>query len=357
MLACLMSLLPLVEPGVPVEPLAHVTHERAALSTAHYAMPAHVFREYRPTARVTAPGGNLADEGTLARVLPAAAASGEVMLLCIGGEGASRTGLNLVLNFRDMGLHNMLILTPARPVCARLWEVTPELACVWWPAAFKRRRPPSLYNTKFNPTALAFFEARKILLEKLVIRHHLNVLHLDADSLWFANPMPLFKTVRAETSQRPRSRDKSGTAHAPLTPPCTTRQEFEHHALIFQTDGPFVNAGIFYVQRARDGDAAAWVLAELNRRIERFTYRPESVAALPHSSWASAPFFANADEQANLNDVITSALVGKQSYAAGVEFAEAPRTPPLSPSRPATRTAMSGGRLIMRPFRSDLVRD
>lgn len=222
MLACLMSLLPLVEPGVPVEPLAHVTHERAALSTAHYSMPAHVFREYRPSARVTAPGGDLADDRTLARVLPSAAADGEVMLLCIGGEGASRTGLNLVLNFRDMGLHNMLILAPARPVCARLWEVTPELACVWWPAAFKRRRPPSLYNTKFNPTALAFFEARKILLEKLVIRHRLNVLHLDADSLWFANPMPLFKTVCAERSQRPRARDAAGASHAPLTPPSTT---------------------------------------------------------------------------------------------------------------------------------------
>ena len=43
---------------------------------------------------------------------------------------------------------------------------------------------------------------------------------------------------------------------------------------------------------------------------------------LPHSSWSRAPHFANADEQANLNDIVTSALIGKQTYAAGVEFAE-----------------------------------
>ena len=63
-------------------------------------------------------------------------------------------------------------------------------------------------------------------------------------------------------------------------------------------DGPFLNAGIFYVQRVARGDATAWALQELNRRIGRLTYHPESVAQLPHSSWARAPYFANADEQA-----------------------------------------------------------
>ena len=63
-------------------------------------------------------------------------------------------------------------------------------------------------------------------------------------------------------------------------------------------DGPFLNAGIFYVQHVARGDATAWALQELNRRIGRLTYHPESVAALPHSSWARAPYFANADEQA-----------------------------------------------------------
>ena len=43
-------------------------------------------------------------------------------------------------------------------------------------------------------------------------------------------------------------------------------------------DGPFLNAGIFYVQRVARGDATAWALQELNRRIGRLTYHPESVA-------------------------------------------------------------------------------
>lgn len=65
-----------------------------------------------------------------------------------------------------------------------------------------------------------------------------------------------------------------------------------------QTDNPFVNAGIMYIQNVRAGDAGAWVLEELNRRIERFTYTPESVRELPHSGWSTPPHFANADEQA-----------------------------------------------------------
>ena len=96
-------------------------------------------------------------------------------------------------------------------------------------------------------------------------------------TVWFANPNPYFKTI------------------------------YKDYSLIIQTDNPFVNAGILYVQNARDGDAAAWVLQELNRRIARFTYRPESVRELPNSAWSSPPHFANADEQANLNDVTSAA--------------------------------------------------
>ena len=55
------------------------------------------------------------------------------------------------------------------------------------------------------------------------------------------------------------------------------------HSLIAQVDGPFLNAGIFYVQHVEYGDATAWALEELNRRIGRLTYHPESVAQLPHS--------------------------------------------------------------------------
>ena len=136
--------------------------------------------------------------------------------------------------------------------------------------------------------------------------------------VWFANPYPLFKGVMAA------------------------------HSLIAQVDGPFLNAGIFYVQHVARGDATAWALEELNRRIGRLTYHPESVAQLPHSSWARAPYFANADEQAGpqqmlsppittyclpltphdllllqaiFNDVIASSLTAKPTHA-GVELSE-----------------------------------
>ena len=86
-----------------------------------------------------------------------------------------------------------------------------------------------------------------------------------------------------------------------------------------QTDNPFVNAGIFYVQNVKPGDASAWFLEELNRRIERFTYHPETVTELPSSGWSTPPHFANADEQANLNDIVTTTLNGEATYTAGVE--------------------------------------
>ena len=178
------------------------------------------------------PGGDLDESATLRLAVSAAAAAGEVMLLCIGGSGSMRSGLNLVLNFRNMGLYNMLILAYDADVCGALWEVLPSLSCVWWTSYFTKPKPKphSLYNTMFSKTALAFFEARKVLLERLVLEHRLNVLHLDADTIWFANPYPFFKTVYAE------------------------------YSLIIQTDNPFANAGILYVQNVRDGDAAAWVI-------------------------------------------------------------------------------------------------
>lgn len=216
------------------------------------------------------------------------------MLLCMGHDGSKRQAANLVLSFRAMGLHHMLTMAPDKATCEALWLTLPTLACVWWPSQFARRRPSSLYNDMFSRVALAFFEARKLLLEKLVLQHGLNVLHLDGDTIWFANPYAVFKTL------------------------------YRDHQLVFQTDNPFVNAGVFYVQNVRDGDAAAWVLQELNRRIHRFTYKPESVAQLPNSAWANAPpYFANADEQANLNDVVGSSLAGGLTFSGGVEFMEA----------------------------------
>lgn len=256
---------------------------------------------YFPDVRMERAGGDVDDLGTLTRVLPSAVSGREVMLLCVGGTGAMRGGANLVLNLAALGLHHMLLFAPARHVCDGIWDVLPNVACLWQPSAFSKARPASLYNDalklfgmrEFNPVALDFFQARKRLLETLVLSHRLNVLHLDADVVVLANPYPLLK--------------------GPLA----------GHALIFQVDGPFANAGVFYVQNVVPGDGAAWVLQELNRRIYRFTYHPESVRELPHSAWSHPPHFSNADEQANLNDVIASSLGAKQTYSAGVEFYEA----------------------------------
>ena len=43
---------------------------------------------------------------------------------------------------------------------------------------------------------------------------------------------------------------------------------------------------------------------------------------LPNSAWSTPPHFANADEQANLNDIIVTALNGRATFSAGVEFYE-----------------------------------
>ena len=130
------------------DPLRELSRARAQLAGGR----AYVLRP-RKTVR---PGGDLDDPDTLPRVLPAAAADGEVMLLCVGGEGALRTGAGLVLNMRSLGLYHMLLLAPERRVCERMWEAFASVACVWWPSKILHtRRPESLYNTRFNPLALA----------------------------------------------------------------------------------------------------------------------------------------------------------------------------------------------------------
>lgn len=117
---------------------------------------------------------------------------------------------------------------------------------------------------------------------------------LDADTCWLANPFPILKHIFADDQ------------------------------LVVQQDNPFANAGVFYIRGASStaADGATWVLSELNSRIARFTYRPESVRDLPNTGWSQPPYFSNADDQANLNDVITSSLLSLPFYG-GVEFAEA----------------------------------
>ena len=150
-------------------PLAALSHARARIS-GEFA-PSH--RTYVPPQHATAnrPGGDLDDPKTLFNVLPAAAADGELMLLAAGSGGTQRMAANLILAFRAMGLKNMLTMAPDEATCESLWRALPSLACVWWPSIFARTRPPSLYNDMFKGESrtLAFFEARKLLLERLVI--------------------------------------------------------------------------------------------------------------------------------------------------------------------------------------------
>ena len=157
-----------------MQPMAVLNRERAKVSGEHAA----AFQVFRPKVLLR-PGGSLDEEGTLQKAVEGAAAQSEVMLLCVGGSGSMRAGMNLIYNFRAMGLYNMLILASDAAVCDSLWGALPSLACVHWPSRFAKPRPPSLYNTMFKGTALIFFEARKLLLEQLVIKHKLNVLHLE----------------------------------------------------------------------------------------------------------------------------------------------------------------------------------
>ena len=62
--------------------LATLNSERARTSGSF----SSYFRSYYPPTPLPKPGGDLNDPSTLRRVLPSAAAHGELMLLCIGGH-------------------------------------------------------------------------------------------------------------------------------------------------------------------------------------------------------------------------------------------------------------------------------
>ena len=96
------------------QPLAVLNRERKRAGGDAFSEAFHV---YRPPEGAVKPGGDLDDPNTLGVAVKAAAADGEIMLLCIGGSGSMRTGMNLVYNFRTMGLYHMLILAPERKVC------------------------------------------------------------------------------------------------------------------------------------------------------------------------------------------------------------------------------------------------
>ena len=196
-------------------PLSALTRARAQLGNNFKA--AH--REYRPPLVADRLGGDLDDDTVLERVLPAAAAGGELMLLCMGHDGSKRQAANLVLSFRAMGLYHMLTMAPDEATCEALWLTIPSLACVWWPSQFARPRPKSLYNDMFSRTALAFFEARKILLERLVVAHELNVLHLDGDTS-ACNAATCWRSNPQNPQRHPPNPRRKFSADGSAAPPC-----------------------------------------------------------------------------------------------------------------------------------------
>ena len=121
------------------------------------------------------------------------------------------------------------------------------------------------------------------LLYRLAVEEGVNVLQTDTDVAWLASPYPLLKT------------------------------HFGNHSLVVQQDAPLVNAGVIYVQNAREGSGAAWLLQELARRVHLFMWHPEAVAEVV--PWAKPPFFANADEQTIMNDVLISSIADEVTYA------------------------------------------
>eukprot|EP00965_Chrysotila_dentata_P248298 6208256-Pleurochrysis_carterae.AAC.5 len=71
------------------------------------------------------------------------------------------------------------------------------------------------------------------------------------------------------------------------------------------------------ISSIHDTDGSKFQLSREHQRGAPLLPSNESVAQLAHSSWARPPFFANADDQANLNDVLASALTGDEFFGAG----------------------------------------
>ena len=106
--------------------------------------------------------------------------------------------------------------------------------------------------------------------------------------------------------------------------------------LIVQWDAPFVNAGVFYAQNVKRGDATHWVLAELHRRIALFMYHPEAVQDVV--PWARPPYFANSDEQASAHPhTLTLTLASSPHPHPRAQPSPSPACLPNSPPRTSRR--------------------
>ena len=128
---------------------------------------------------------------------------------------------------------------PARHVVA-IAAVMPKALSALHVGIFAKPRPASLYNDMFKGESrtLAFFEARKLLLEQLVLRHRLNVLHLDGN----------FRLSHEEDAQhvigqveQPKASHAAAAIRRPITSP-SPQQPAQHGPLRSSKAPPLLRA-------------------------------------------------------------------------------------------------------------------
>ena len=195
-------------------------------------------------------GADVANASMLKAVVQQVAYRNEIILLCGDGQsGGSPNALNTALQFYALNLRHVLFVSDTAHSCERLRAGLPDLACVW-SSRVPRTKPENDGGCvrRFWDMRFYFYDVRKHMVSQLAGVLGVNVLQTDTDVAWFSNPYGTLKT------------GDNGRAN-----------------LLAQWDAPLVNAGVFYAQGLRPGDAATWVLAELHRRIALFMYNPDAV--------------------------------------------------------------------------------
>jgi hypothetical protein len=238
-------------------------------------------------------GADVANVSLLRAAVSQVAYRNELILLCGDGQaGGSPTALNTVLQFYALRLRHVLFVSDSARSCERLRAGLPGLACVW-SSRVSRTKPQNDGGCvkRFWDMRFYFYDVRKHLVSVLAGEMGFNVLQTDTDVAWFNNPYGVLKSGENARAN-----------------------------ILAQWDAPFVNAGVFYAQGIRQGEAASWVLAELHKRIVTFMYTPQVVPSIV--PWAKKPYFSNSDEQTLMNDVLISAMTNRTCYIWSTAFFE-----------------------------------
>ena len=230
-------------------------------------------------------GADVNQPGVLREVAAQISYQREIILVCGDGSAyASPTALNTVIQFYAMRLRHVLYVSDSRRSCENLRAGLPGLACVW-SSRITTARPnhTGICVKKYFDMRFYFYDIRKEMVARLAVDEGMNVLQTDTDVAWFSNPYPQLKGGSLARAN-----------------------------LIAQHDEPFVNAGVFYAQNIKPDGGAAWLLKETARRVHTFLYHPEEVRRVV--KWAKPPYFANADEQTLMNDVLVSSICNASVY-------------------------------------------